>query len=285
MRQWRFRPRRSPSSCSAVICRPTCCLSVLPVSTAVCRCEPTRSSAHRAERSCCRGEHRRVPLGTGGCRAAGAAAASCRRGLRVGSRTRGGEGAGAAASRSATLADLLEHYESELTAYQDRRLRRHLRRRRAETSAAILQERLGDGRLRFAEAYADGLFKLMAYKDEYEVARLHLDLIERARLHAEFGEGARVKVLLHPPVLRATGDEPQAQLGRSASATVPGAAWLAKAARDHVDPSATPRCAGTERALIEVPRDWCTQAVAGLAPATAAVVLAGDPAARSGARL
>ena len=56
-----------------------------------------------------------------------------------------------------------------------------------------------------ADAVARNLFKLMAYKDEYEVARLHRDPAERARIEAEFGEGARVKYKLHPPALRAMG--------------------------------------------------------------------------------
>jgi indolepyruvate ferredoxin oxidoreductase len=48
------------------------------------------------------------------------------------------------------------------------------------------------------EAVAVGLHKLMAYKDEYEVARLHL------RHRAELG-GGRVTWHLHPPLLRALG--------------------------------------------------------------------------------
>ena len=51
-----------------------------------------------------------------------------------------------------------------------------------------------------------GLFKLMAYKDEYEVARLHLST-PRARRAARpsSAAGARARIMLHPPLLRALG--------------------------------------------------------------------------------
>jgi indolepyruvate ferredoxin oxidoreductase len=64
-----------------------------------------------------------------------------------------------------------------------------------------------------AEAFARNLYKLMAYKDEYEVARLHLDAVEQARVRATFGEGAKVYVMLHPPLLRALGMNRKLKLG------------------------------------------------------------------------
>jgi indolepyruvate ferredoxin oxidoreductase len=69
------------------------------------------------------------------------------------------------------------------------------------------------GQSRLSEAVARYLFKLMAYKDEYEVARLHLTTgIDRS--HAEqFGAGARIKYLLHPPLLRALGWRKKIELG------------------------------------------------------------------------
>ena len=52
-----------------------------------------------------------------------------------------------------------------------------------------------------AEAVARGLFKLMAYKDEYEVARLHSDPAFTARLQSMFEGDFRVVHHLAPPLL------------------------------------------------------------------------------------
>ena len=74
-------------------------------------------------------------------------------------------------------------------------------------------ERGAPGETAIAEAYARGLYKLMSYKDEYEVARLHLEEIERAKLKAEFGDDAKVWFMLHPPLLRALGLKRKLNLG------------------------------------------------------------------------
>ncbi len=64
-----------------------------------------------------------------------------------------------------------------------------------------------------SKAVAEFGYKLMAYKDEYEVARLLTDPQAEAAVRAEFGAGARVSYRLHPPVLRALGMKRKLKLG------------------------------------------------------------------------
>jgi indolepyruvate ferredoxin oxidoreductase len=58
------------------------------------------------------------------------------------------------------------------------------------------------------EAFARGLHKLTAYKDEYEVARLHVEGIR------DLPHGTKVTFHLHPPLLRALGLQRKLRLGR-----------------------------------------------------------------------
>ncbi|GAY11010.1 indolepyruvate ferredoxin oxidoreductase family protein [Pseudonocardia sp. N23] len=62
-------------------------------------------------------------------------------------------------------------------------------------------------------AVAQHLYKLMAYKDEYEVARLLLDSDADQRLRSEFGDDVKYKWNLHPPALRALGMKRKIRLG------------------------------------------------------------------------
>ena len=98
----------------------------------------------------------------------------------------------------------LELMAGELCAYQSPQLaRQHLDF--VEAVAAADAER-GDGSGRLTVAAARGYFKLLAYKDEYEVARLMLDpaaTAEARELAAAIGGRAAWK--LHPPILRALG--------------------------------------------------------------------------------
>ncbi|WP_051572115.1 indolepyruvate ferredoxin oxidoreductase family protein [Cryptosporangium arvum] len=120
------------------------------------------------------------------------------------------------APKATSLEEVLALRVADLTGYQDagyaERYSDDVRRITAaatERAGAAAGERIG-------LAYARGLHRFMAYKDEYEVARLHLDTVEQARRDAEFGADADVSVLLHPPVLRALGVNRKIRLRRTA---------------------------------------------------------------------
>ncbi len=105
----------------------------------------------------------------------------------------------AAASQPETLETLLARRAAFLADYQDaayaaRYVEAVRRIERAERERA-------KGRSGLAEAVARNLFRLMAYKDEYEVARLHLASGFQARLNAQFSGGYKVTYHLAPPLL------------------------------------------------------------------------------------
>jgi len=70
--------------------------------------------------------------------------------------------------------------------------------------AAVFERSACPGALDFTAAVARNFFKVIAYKDEYEVARLHLKERFQAGLDERFG-AATVYYHLHPPSLRAMG--------------------------------------------------------------------------------
>ncbi|MFF5263831.1 indolepyruvate ferredoxin oxidoreductase family protein [Actinomadura viridis] len=112
-----------------------------------------------------------------------------------------------AAEPGGELARLLDIRIPDLIAYQDERYAR----RYAEFVEEV--RRREDGPTGVTEAVARNLYKLMAYKDEYEVARLSVDPDLTARIEEQFGQGARYAYRLHPPVLRALGMKRKISLG------------------------------------------------------------------------
>ncbi len=106
------------------------------------------------------------------------------------------------APEGSELARLVGVRVPELVAYQDAAYARSY----AEVVGGIVDVQL-------AEAVAVGLHKLMAYKDEYEVARLSTDPAFSAGVRAEFGADAQVSWKLHPPSLRAMGLRRKLTLG------------------------------------------------------------------------
>lgn len=82
----------------------------------------------------------------------------------------------------------------------------------AKTRAA--EDAAMPGATDLTEVVATNLYKLMAYKDEYEVARLILDETFDAKVRTEFGPDVTYKVRLHPPILRTMGLKKKIALGR-----------------------------------------------------------------------
>ncbi|PYM94454.1 MAG: hypothetical protein DME04_07820 [Candidatus Rokuibacteriota bacterium] len=116
-----------------------------------------------------------------------------------------------AAGVAGELKRLLAIRVDELIAYQDASYARQYvsfvtRVRQAEVAHV-------PGESRLSEAVARYLFKLMAYKDEYEVARLHLKSDMARALAAEYPGGVKLSYNLHPPMLRALGMTQKIKLG------------------------------------------------------------------------
>jgi indolepyruvate ferredoxin oxidoreductase len=105
-------------------------------------------------------------------------------------------------------AKFLSEYQDQ--AYADRYLAAVDKVRKAEAAAVPAPNEL-------TEAVAKNLFKLMAYKDEYEVARLYTDGSFTKKLSDKFDGGFRLKFYLAPPVFarrdKATGHLQKKEFG------------------------------------------------------------------------
>ncbi|MCE2532158.1 MAG: indolepyruvate ferredoxin oxidoreductase family protein [Acidimicrobiia bacterium] len=108
------------------------------------------------------------------------------------------------------LGELLEMLSADLAAYQSAGYAEDFLRFVAEVADA--EEDLGGWDL--TETASRSLHKLMAYKDEYEVARLLLAPDAVTHAEAIAGPGARLVWHLHPPFLRALGVSRKLKLGR-----------------------------------------------------------------------
>ncbi len=169
------------------------------------------------------------------------------------------------------LGQLIRTRSEDLTAYQDHAYARRYLDVVERVRAAEQDKTPGSDAL--TEAVARYLYKLMAYKDEYEVARLALEPAAGAGLEAEFGPGARASWRLHPPVLRALGMKRKIALGP----------WFVPAFRvlramrgvrgTWLDPFGRTQVRVVERELIEEYAGLVDQLIARLSPANAALAV------------
>ncbi len=96
-----------------------------------------------------------------------------------------------------SLDDLIKDRAARLTAYQDAAYAARYLAIVGEVRSAETQAGLGEALTRAAATYA---YKLMAYKDEYEVARLYTDGKFAEQLASQF-KGGKIRFWLAPPIL------------------------------------------------------------------------------------
>lgn len=98
-----------------------------------------------------------------------------------------------------TLDALVARRVEDLTGYQNARYARHYADFVAKVRAA--EQAAVPGEERLSRAVATQLYRLMAYKDEYEVARLHSDPEWQAQLAQRFTGTRRIELHMAPPIL------------------------------------------------------------------------------------
>ena len=147
-----------------------------------------------------------------------------------------------------SLDELIERRSRDLTAYQDVRYAARYRERVERVRRREAQVRPGSGDL--AEAAARYLYKLMAYKDEYEVARLLAKPSFTAYATGLFEAPERMGFHLHPPLLRALGWKRKIEVGAWARPLLGALAGLRRLRGTPLDPFGYAAGRRRERALI-----------------------------------
>ena len=170
----------------------------------------------------------------------------------------------ASISSGSSLAEVADIRAEDLRAYQDaayaQRYVDTLTRVRSAEAAVGFPE----GPLSMAVAIQ--LHRLMAYKDEYEVARLQLDPGTTSTIEQEFGVGARVTYHLRPPSLERFGFTKKLSVTRGAPTMFKVLRQLRGLRGTAFDPFGHSPARRLERSLRDNYIDLIVRAVDGLTP-------------------
>ncbi len=166
------------------------------------------------------------------------------------------------------LAEMLAKRVDFLTGYQNAAYAAEYRAFVEKVQAA--EGRASQGSTRLTEAVARYLFKLMAYKDEYEVARLHTDPAFTARIEGMFEGDYKIVHHLAPPSFALKKNDRGEPIKQSYGEWMRrGMGLLAKLKGlrgTALDPFGKTEERRTERALIQEYRACIEELLAGLAP-------------------
>ena len=176
------------------------------------------------------------------------------------------------------VAGLVERRAADLVDYQSRALAARYVEflgRVAEREQWVMGRDAAD----LTETVAFYLYKLMAYKDEYEVARLHLRPEVGEAVRTAFGDAARYRLLLHPPLLRALGLKRKLRFGPRWRPLLRLLRAGRKLRGTWLDPFGATAMRRLERALVDEYRAIVEAELDGLTPASydRAIRLAGTP--------
>ena len=149
---------------------------------------------------------------------------------------------------SESIDELIDRLADDLVGYQSVGYANRFRSAVAEARAAERASSVDS--TRYTEAVARNLHKLMAYKDEYEVARLLLDDAATDGYEAVGGPNTTVTYHLHPPMLRSLGLDRKLKLRRSAVPVLRGLRASKRIRGTVADPFRWAEVRRVERAMI-----------------------------------
>jgi indolepyruvate ferredoxin oxidoreductase len=163
----------------------------------------------------------------------------------------------------AVLRALVERRAAQLVDYQGPAVARRWLGLVSQAAAADDDEH----HFALTEAVAEGWFKLLTYKDEYEVARLHLRLdLDDTAAGLGFTDGYRVRYQLHPPTLRRLGLHRKVALGAWARPVFRGLAAMRRLRGTPLDAFGYARHRREERGLAEEYGELMAAAIGRLTP-------------------
>jgi indolepyruvate ferredoxin oxidoreductase len=176
---------------------------------------------------------------------------------------------------AATLDEFVARRVADLEAYQDAGYAARYRELVARVRAA--EARVAPGESGLTRTVAEQAFRLMAYKDEYEVARLHTDPAFAARLAAQFEGDWRLRFNLAPPLLARrdphTGLPRKQEYGPWLLPVLRGLARLRRLRGTALDPFGYTEERRTERRLIGEYFALVEELIAALAPGNHALAV------------
>jgi indolepyruvate ferredoxin oxidoreductase len=156
--------------------------------------------------------------------------------------------AGLSAPSVESLDELIDRLADDLADYQDAGYADRFRARVDAVRAA--EQRVTSDATPLTEAAARHLHKLMAYKDEYEVARLALLPESRRQYESVGGPDTEVTYHLHPPMLRSMGLDKKLRFRRTGEPSFRALRAMKKLRGTQLDPFGRAEVRRVERDMI-----------------------------------